>query len=125
MRADASDRHLYMQSPVADKELGLHAKFMLLDEDRVFIGSSNLDPRSLKLNTEVGLMVHSSDLNQMLRDSIAVDFYPGNAWRVDLDDSGQPRWKSGSETRRAPPADSVFQQLEDWFIGLLPIDSQM
>jgi cardiolipin synthase C len=125
MKADASDRNLYMQDPVADKALGLHAKFMLLDDSRVFIGSSNLDPRSLKLNTEVGLMVQSQQLNQMLRDTIAVDFQPRNAWQVTLDDSGQPLWSDGGEARRTPPADSVFQQLEDWFIGLLPIDSQM
>mgnify|MGYP002063373935 CR=1 FL=1 len=37
-----------------------HAKLMLLDEDRVFVGSSNLDPRSLYLNTEMGLAAESA-----------------------------------------------------------------
>jgi cardiolipin synthase C len=125
LRSDAADRNLYMESPVSDKELGLHAKFMLLDEDRVFIGSSNLDPRSLKLNTEVGLMVHSEELNHRLRDSIRVDFLPRNAWSVQLDEEGHLAWVGEGERRSHPPADSPFQQLEDWFIGLLPIDSQM
>lgn len=125
LRADAEDRNLYMETPVEDKALGLHAKFMLLDEDRVFVGSSNLDPRSLKLNTEVGMMVESSELNQRLRDSIAVDFLPRNAWSVQLDEDQRLVWLGENERYYHPPADSVFQQLEDWFVGLLPIDSNM
>ena len=125
LRADATDRNLYMEDPVADKALGLHAKFMLLDADRVFIGSSNLDPRSLRLNTEVGLMVTSKPLNQKLREVIAVDFLPRNAWSVQLDDAGRLVWVNNEQRLYQPPADSPFQRLEDWFIGLLPIDEQM
>lgn len=125
LRTDAVDRNLYMESPVDNKELGLHAKFMLIDRDRVFIGSSNLDPRSLKLNTEVGMMVSSEELNRRLRNSIAVDFLPRNAWSVRLDGSGNLIWQSDGERLHHPPADSLFQRLESWFIGLLPIDSQM
>lgn len=125
LRADAADRNLYMQSPTEGKRLGLHAKFMLLDNDRVFVGSSNLDPRSLKLNTEVGLMIESAELNRLLRDSIEVDFAPRNAWSVQLGSDDKLIWVGDGEIIDHPPADSVFQQLEDWFMGLLPIDSNM
>ena len=125
LRTDAVDRNLYMAEPVADKQLGLHAKFMLLDNDRVFIGSSNLDPRSLKLNTEVGLMIESPPLNQALRDNIVVDFAARNAWAVQADQKGRVVWVSGQERLQHPPAESLCQQLEHWFIGLLPIDAQM
>ncbi|RLQ22445.1 phospholipase D family protein [Seongchinamella sediminis] len=124
VRADAHDRERYMQGPVADKKLGLHAKFLLLDQDRVFIGSSNLDPRSLQLNTEVGLMIHSAALNGKLRAAIADDFLPQNSWSVALEE-GRLSWRNDSEVRYHSPSDSVFQQLESWFFGLLPIDSQM
>ncbi len=125
LRTDAVDRNLYMDAPVHDKQLGLHAKFMLVDDDRVLIGSSNLDQRSLKLNTEVGLMVESEALNARLREAIAVDFLPRNAWSVQLDGEGAMLWVAGNERLSHPPADSVFQQLEAWFIGLLPLDEQM
>jgi putative cardiolipin synthase len=124
LRADASDRNLYMETPVDTKLLGLHAKFMLVDSQRVFIGSSNLDPRSLNLNTEVGLMIESQVLNERLRRMIAVDFEPRNAWSLQLVD-GDVIWVGGDRTLRHSPADSVFQQLENWFMGLMPIDSQM
>ncbi len=124
LRADAVDRNLYMEDPVEGKLLGLHAKFMLLDDDRVFVGSSNLDPRSLKLNTELGLMIESPALNGKLRDAIAVDFEPRNSWSVRLDQD-RLAWVSDGEVRYTPPTDSPFQQLEDWFFGLLPLDEQM
>lgn len=125
LRTDAVDRNLYMVAPVDSKELGLHAKFMLVDDDRVVIGSSNLDQRSLKLNTEVGLLVESTALNASLRDAIAVDFLPRNAWSVQLDDRGDLVWVGDGERYMDPPADSSFQQLEAWFMGLLPLDEQM
>lgn len=125
LRTDALDRNLYIRAPSADKKLGLHAKFMVLDDDRVMIGSSNLDPRSLKLNTEVGLMITSPALNQRLRKAIAVDFLPRNAWAVQLDESQELVWVNDSERISHPPSDSLFQQMEDWFIGLLPIDDEM
>ena len=88
------------------------------------VGSSNLDPRSLKLNTEIGLMIHSQELNTRLRELTEVDFLPENSWSVQIKE-GELVWVGDDQTLRHPPADSKFQQLEDWFIGLLPIDSQM
>ena len=124
VRVDARDRARYMADPVQDKQLGLHAKFLLVDNDQVFVGSSNLDPRSLQLNTEVGLMIHSEELNGRLRAAIADDFAPQNSWSVQLNDD-KLSWHSDKEVLYHSPSDSVFQQLESWFFGLLPIESQM
>src|SRR5262249_37577387 len=43
---------------------GLHAKLMAFDDTAVFVGSMNFDQRSRWLNTEDGLIVHSSELAQ-------------------------------------------------------------
>jgi putative cardiolipin synthase len=40
----------------------LHAKTFAVDRSRVFVGSLNLDPRSVHLNTEMGLVVESVPL---------------------------------------------------------------
>jgi len=40
----------------------LHAKSMIIDDETFIIGSSNLDPRSIKLNTEVVAVIHSKEL---------------------------------------------------------------
>lgn len=47
----------------------LHAKMMAVD-DQVFIGSFNLDPRSAKLNSEIGVLLYSSDLAQNIHHAI-------------------------------------------------------
>ena len=59
VRADAKDRDVYIESPVEDKSLCLHAKILIFDRSRVFVGSANLDPRSLRINTEMGLLIES------------------------------------------------------------------
>jgi putative cardiolipin synthase len=125
VHAEAADRRLYMQEPVADKRLGLHAKLLIIDHDRAYVGSCNLDPRSLQLNTEVGLIIHSESLNRALRGMLATDFEPRNAWVVKLSGEGALQWHGAGVTLDAPPADSPVQRLEDWFLGLLPIEKQM
>src|SRR3546814_3760788 len=42
--------------------MGLHAKAIVIDGKRVFIGSMNLDPRSWRLNSEMGVVVESESL---------------------------------------------------------------
>ncbi len=67
--------NLYELKPVAEptggrlRDLGsgssrasLHAKTFVFDDEHVFIGSFNFDPRSALLNTEMGLVVHSREL---------------------------------------------------------------
>ena len=66
LKVDAKDRAIYMQAPTEDKMLALHAKLMLIDKEKVFIGSANFDPRSLRMNTETGLLIHSEELAQQV-----------------------------------------------------------
>ncbi|MHB0974105.1 MAG: phospholipase D family protein [Thiobacillus sp.] len=40
----------------------LHAKTFVFDDEHVFIGSFNFDPRSTLLNTEMGLVIHSPEI---------------------------------------------------------------
>ncbi|MHB1144536.1 MAG: phospholipase D-like domain-containing protein [Thiobacillus sp.] len=67
--------NLYELKPVAEptggrlRDLGsgssrasLHAKTFVFDDEHVFIGSFNFDPRSALLNTEMGLVIHSREL---------------------------------------------------------------
>ena len=125
VRALARDRGLYMDDLLTDPKLGLHAKFLLIDDHLSFIGSANLDARSLRLNTEMGLMIQSEPLNQLLREFTRQDFSSANAWRVEGDPAGRLRWKGDNITLDKQPSDSVFQRLEDWFLGVLPIEGEM
>jgi putative cardiolipin synthase len=51
------------QSTVAlDSNASLHTKVFILDRETVFIGSLNLDPFSLDINTEMGILFKSPEL---------------------------------------------------------------
>ncbi|MEH6516456.1 MAG: phospholipase D-like domain-containing protein [Halioglobus sp.] len=126
LRADASDRALYVFEAVEDDSiLGLHAKIALFDDCCLMVGSSNLDPRSLRLNTEIGALVDSPGLNAHVRELFAVDLLPQNAWQVKLGEEGNIVWMGyEGDVHEAPPA-SFFMRAESWFFGLLPIEDEM
>ncbi len=61
----------------------LHTKTFAVDGQRIFVGSFNFDPRSTKLNTELGLLIDSEQMAQQLHtvfDEGMVDL----TWRVEL-----------------------------------------
>ncbi len=125
VRVDAGDRATYMQTPLEDKMLALHAKLMLVDKDKVFIGSANFDPRSLRMNTETGLLIYSEELAQQVHDAISVDFLPQNAWHLRIEESGQVQWVSDEQQLNHIPSQSYMQSIEDWFFARLPIEGEM
>ena len=125
VRFDAEDRDLYIESPVDNKTLCLHAKVLLFDSNRVFIGSANLDPRSMHINTEMGLMIESESLNANVREALEPDFSPRNAWQLQLREDGRVVWVSDKETLDHQPTHSFMRRIEDWFFSLLPIENEM
>jgi len=73
---------------------GLHAKTYAVDGRAIFVGSFNLDPRSSKLNTEMGLIIDSPTLAGKLSRVLGQAF-PALAYRVTLGDDGSLRWADG------------------------------
>lgn len=61
----------------------LHAKSFVIDRKRVFIGSLNLDPRSLVENTEIGVVVDSDELAEQMTNWFN-DQIPRLAFKLDL-----------------------------------------
>jgi len=54
------------ESGIKSKISGLHAKSFIFDKKRIFIGSMNLDPRSIILNSEMGVFIQSEALSKEL-----------------------------------------------------------
>lgn len=96
---------------LADKDpiFAIHAKSMVIDGTKIFIGTFNLDPRSANLNTEVGVLVDNPQLAQQLTESIERDIRPENSWRT----------KPGFRQDRDVSRDKRFKL---GFINLFPID---
>jgi cardiolipin synthase len=61
----------------------VHSKITRVDEDWCFVGSSNMDPRSLRLNFELNVELRSRSLAKRLDEVLEV--YRSEAKRVDID----------------------------------------
>lgn len=125
VRVDAEDRERYMLEPVDKKTLALHAKALLIDNDKVFVGSANLDPRSLRINTEMGFLILSEGFNQTTRRMLEPDFSQDNAWQLSLDADNRVVWVSGDDTQTSQPDVSNMQKIEDWFFSHMPIEDEL
>jgi putative cardiolipin synthase len=111
--------------PQGDTFVGLHAKASVIDGQRCFIGSLNLDPRAVVLNTENGLYIESpefcGDLEMFLKASIS----PENAWHVGRDEKGNKTWTSYEGVVDSQPARSGGQRVSDFFFRMLPVGGQL
>ncbi|MFD2297004.1 phospholipase D family protein [Massilia sp. GCM10020059] len=103
----------------------LHSKTFSVDRSRVFIGSFNFDPRSAKLNTEMGFVIDSPTLAGRISRAFEQRI-PAQAYEVRLSADGQLYWQErrGSATVRheVEPGTSFGQRAAVWFMSLLPVD---
>lgn len=60
----------------------IHAKSMVIDDSKIFIGTFNLDPRSSNLNTEVGVFIENKTLAAQLTENIERDMSSDNSWKI-------------------------------------------
>lgn len=109
---------------LAGSASGLHAKVFGIDEKRAFIGSYNLDPRSARLNTEMGLLIESPTIarnlaKQMERRDIV--------YTVALSETGDMIWTEETEngTERIytlDPESSWLQRAAAAVVRWLPVE---
>ncbi len=106
----------------------LHSKATVIDRETIFVGSLNLDPRSLLINSEMGLFIESAYAGAGLARNVLAEL-PGVAYKVDLDERGDLRWTYQSgETRevlKKSPQTSWGRRFMAGFYGLLPIENQL
>ena len=109
-------------------KLTLHSKVATVDRKRTFVGSFNIDPRSVYLNTELGLAVDSFDLAVDLANSI-LDTLPEYAYKLSLSEKGKLQWllqTSGvDEVITTEPQTGLWRRFLTKLMSLLPIEEQM
>jgi putative cardiolipin synthase len=116
------------ESMATDTELTLHSKVLTVDRKRTFVGSFNLDPRSLYLNTELGMAVESEELATDMATSI-LDLLPDFAYKLRLSRRQRLEWvlQTGGveEIITTEPRTSFWLRFRTWLTGLLPIEGQL
>ncbi|WP_156956453.1 phospholipase D family protein [Stenoxybacter acetivorans] len=78
---------------VGSSSSSLHAKTFTVDNERLFVGSLNLDPRSASLNTEMGLVIELPVLTQNVDETIKKTL-PEQTYQVQLNENQQLQWLS-------------------------------
>jgi len=104
----------------------LHAKTFAIDRSRIFIGSFNLDPRSARLNTEVGVVLESATLATQLSEAFDRGI-PERAYEVRLapDRTGVEwieRTSAGEVRHSSTPGASASRMFFVNLLRLLPIE---
>lgn len=103
----------------------LHGKTFLIDGERLFVGSFNLDQRSALLNTEMGLTVDSATITGELAQALERDL-PAAAWRVVLGSDGALAWveqgADGTRTLTGEPGAGLARRLGAKVLSWLPLE---
>ena len=111
-----------------ETKITLHSKVATVDRHRLFVGSFNLDPRSLYLNTEMGMEVESEALAGSMATSI-LDSLPDSAYKLRLSRKNKLQWllqtAGVEEVITTEPQTSLWRRFLTKLMSLLPIEEQM
>lgn len=103
----------------------LHGKTIAVDRQRVFVGSFNVDPRSVHLNTEMGLVMESPALANAIADGLDRQLQH-EAFELRLGEGERIEWierDNGSEVvHLAEPRASLWRRLMVALLSWLPIE---
>ena len=124
-------RRMSAQTSGRDRKLtgssgsSLHAKTFAIDRERIFVGSFNFDPRSARLNTEIGFLIESPVLAARIASAFDRDI-PSRSYRVVLSKHGLLRWvelRDGKEHMHfTEPAAPWWRRAGLWVLAKLPIE---
>lgn len=111
--------------PFGSSGSSLHAKTFAVDGHRVFVGSFNFDPRSARLNTELGFVIESAPMAQQMARAFDTEV-PQRAYQVALGADRKLVWlqRDGDQVQRltSEPSTSLWQRLSVRLLALLPIE---
>ncbi|EPU5897503.1 phospholipase D-like domain-containing protein, partial [Escherichia coli] len=96
-----------------------------IDGKTVFIGSFNFDPRSTLLNTEMGFVIESETLAQLIDKRFIQSQYDA-AWQLRLDRWGRINWVDRHAKKeiilKKEPATSFWKRVMVKLASILPVE---
>ena len=108
--------------------LTLHSKVAVVDRERLFVGSFNLDPRSFYINTEMGMVVEAPEMASSMAVS-GLESFQSSAYRLGLNQRGRLTWHQAGDGKgrvlTTEPETGFWRRFRTRLMGLLPIERQM
>jgi putative cardiolipin synthase len=124
-RADAARGN--SSSETGPDALTLHTKLYLIDRRYLFVGSLNLDPRSIVINAEMGLLIDSPEMAGAIAERIEQRL-SDIAYRVVLNERGKLEWHATIDGAQAvetrEPQTSRWLRFKAWVLKIVP-ESQL
>lgn len=111
--------------PVKAPFISLHVKGATYDDRWTVVGSLNLDPRALKINTEHILLIDSPELSVQFRKHYDWIADTSNAWNVSFTEKEKLRWTMADETVTRQPARSLGQRCLDSLYRTFPLEKTL
>ena len=108
-----------------DGDLSLHAKTMVVDRKVLYVGSFNLNLRSIYLNGETVLIVHSPRLAGVVADDIELSMLPENSWVVSEGEQGALQWAGADAVYDHEPDTGFWVRFKAGLFSLLPIEKYL
>lgn len=122
----AKGRSLLSRFRKGKQRSSLHAKYVVSDEQYLFIGSSNIDPRSENLNTEIGMVINSEKLATEVIALFDNAKHPENSYRLSMNGEKSLRWvttEAGKDkVYDSEPEASIWKKTLLFLISLLPVE---
>jgi putative cardiolipin synthase len=134
LKPDASSVKKNWSVLAGRSKASLHTKAFVVDRELVAIGSFNVDPRSIALNTEIVILVESPELATQVLEYMNEGIRPENSYRVMPETDAETEserlvWVTeidGEEVRYySEPEVGLWRRFSTWFMGLLPIEEHL
>ncbi len=110
----------------AGARASLHSKAQILDDQEVFIGSFNIDPRSANINTELGVFIADARIVGQVQALYRASTNPALAYRVERSDAGLLQWVDDTgEVHALEPKAGFWRRIVAWVARILPVESQL
>ncbi len=126
MRVDATEVPGARDDETYDS-VTLHTKAIMIDRRYLFVGSLNLDPRSIDINTEMGVLIDSPEMSEQIVKPF-LNSLPQQSYRVVEDKNGSLRWYGiidGKEVvETSEPQASTWRRFKAFISRILP-ESQL
>jgi putative cardiolipin synthase len=105
------------------KSTTTHTKAVMFNREHLLVGSLNLDPRSIEINSEMGMVVTSAEMSGNLADRLFENLADWTC-RVRLNEDGRLRWHAmidGVEVvETSEPQAAWYTRFNAWFLEIMP-----
>ena len=127
LRPDAKGCEAWVSSQAAcdNGAVSLHSKAVVFDQSTLFVGSLNVNLRSIYLNGETVLIIQSPEMAKAVAADIRHSMTPENSWQVTLDKGGDLLWRSSDQQVDHEPDVGFWRRAKSRFLSWLPLEKYL